>query len=105
MFFSDYEDYTDVKLNPKLLWEYDLTTFDYQDMRNVVVQRVIERGWPSDYYAMLNLYGEDGVIEAVKVVPYFNDMDMNFVHVLFNIPLTELKSYHKKKLPDRHWDS
>lgn len=105
MFFSDYKDHSDSKLNPKLLWEYNLSNFDYQDMRNVVVQRVIERGHFNDFYAMLNLYGEDGVIEAIKVLPYLNDIDMNFVSVVFNIPLTKLKCYEKKQLPQRHWNS
>ena len=52
MFFSDYKDHSDAKLNPKLLWEYNLSNFDYQDMRNVVVQRVIERGHFNDFYAL-----------------------------------------------------
>lgn len=61
MLFSDYKKHNFKEVNPKLLWEYDLSDFDYQDMRNIVVQRVIERGWPDDFYAILNLYGEEGV--------------------------------------------
>jgi len=105
MYFSDYKNHINAAINPKLLWEYDLTKFDFQNMRNVVVQRVIERGWPDDFYFMLNLYGEDGVIEELKKVPYFNDMDMNFVSVIFNIPFDQLKSYQNKQLPNRHWNS
>ena len=105
MFFSDYNSHLNSKLNPKLVWEYDLTNFDFQNMRNVVVQRVIERGHFSDFYAMLNLYREDGVIQELKKVPYFNDMDMNFVSVVFNIPFQQLKSYQNKQLPNRHWNS
>jgi len=105
MFFSDYKEHSVTDINPALLWEYDLSNFDYDNMRNVVVQRVIERGWLSDYYAILNRYGKDGVIEALKEVPYFNDMDMNFVSITFNIPLSQLKCYEKKQLPQRHWNS
>jgi len=72
MFFSDYKDHPVTDINPALLWEYNLSNFDYDNMRNVVVQRVIERGWLNDYYAILNRYGEDGVIEALKEAPYFN---------------------------------
>ena len=105
MFFSDYNSHLNSMLNPKLLWEYDLTNFDFQNMRNVVVHRVIERGHFSDFYAMLNLYGEDGVIQELKKVPYFNDMYMNFVSVVFNIPFQQLKSNQNKQLPNRHWNS
>ena len=93
MLFSDYKKHNFKELNPKLLWEYDLSDFDYQDMRNVVVQRVIERGWPDDFYAILNLYGEEGVKEAIKKIPTLNNVDMNFVKVVFNIPLNELRCY------------
>jgi hypothetical protein len=67
-------------------------------MKNVVVQRVIERGWPDDWYAMLNMYGEDGVISAIKAIPYLNDKDMNFVSHAFQIPLSEMKCYEQKQL-------
>jgi len=105
MFFSDYKQHPITNINPTLLWEYDLANFDYQDMRNVVVQRVIERGWFNDYYAILNLYGEKGVIQAIKEPPYLNDMDMNFVSIIFDIPMNQLRCYEKKQLPGRHWNS
>lgn len=105
MFFSDYKLHVNAVINPKLLWEYDLVNFDFQNMRNVVVQRVIERGHVNDFYAMLHFYGVDGVIEEVKMLPYLNDIDMNFVSTVFNIPLDQLKCYEKKQLPQRHWNS
>jgi len=87
MFFSDYKEHPVTHITPTLLWEYDLSNFDYDDMLNTVVQRVIERGWLNDYYAVLNRYGEDGVIAALKELRYFNDIDMNFLSIVFNIPL------------------
>lgn len=105
IYLNEYEKHPDAKLNTSLLWEYDLTRFDYQQMRNIVVQRVVERGWPDDWYAILNLYGEDGVKNAIKEIPYFNDKDMNFVHVAFEIPLTEMKCYERKQSSQTHWES
>ncbi len=105
MYFDDYKDFPDAILNPKLLWEYRLSEFDYHDMRNVVVQRVIERGWPSDWYFILNYYGIDGVKEAIKNIAYLNDKDQNFVCHQFDIPLTSMKCYEKKQLTNQHWNS
>jgi hypothetical protein len=51
MFFDDYKQLPEAKINPSLLWEYKLSGFDYQQMRNIVVQRVVERGWTDDWYA------------------------------------------------------
>ncbi len=104
MLFSDYKKHNLKELNPKLLWEYDLSDFDYQDMRNVVVERVIERGWPDDFYAILNLYGEQGVKEAIKQIPTLNNVDMNFVKVVFNIPLNKLRCYKEKLSKKTRWN-
>lgn len=100
-----YEKHPEAKVNPVLLWEYNLADFDFQRMRNVVVQRVIERGWPADWWAILNLYGENGVKEAIKVIPYLNDVDMNFVSVAFNIPIEKMKCYERKQSRPQHWNS
>lgn len=105
MYFDNYKQHPEAKINPSLLWEYDLSDFDFQQLRNVVVQRVVERGWPDDWYAALNLYGEDGMITAIKELPYFNAKDMNFVSKLFEIPLSEMKCYIKKQSHPAHWNS
>ncbi len=92
-------------LNPALLWEYDLSIFDYTGMRAIVVQRVVERGWPGDWYFILNRYGIEGVRSAVKDLPYLNDKDMNFVSHQFDIPLTSLKCYKRKRSANQYWNS
>ncbi len=48
------------KVRHSLLWEYDLEGFDWLYMRALVVERVIERGWDEDYYALFALYGGNG---------------------------------------------
>jgi hypothetical protein len=105
MYFDDYKKFPEAALNPQLLWEYNLAGFNYQEMRNVVVQRVIERGWPKDWYFTLNQYGIDEVKSIIKNLPYLNDKDMNFVSHQFNIPLTSMKCYEKKQSVDQHWNS
>ncbi|MBA4166306.1 MAG: hypothetical protein H0X41_01940 [Chitinophagaceae bacterium] len=60
MYFDNIKKYPDATLNPNLLWEYNVVNFDYQGMRDVVVQKVIERGWPRDWHFILNLSGVEG---------------------------------------------
>jgi len=104
-YLNEYKEHPDAKMDSSLLWEYNLSKFDYQQMRNVVVQRVIERGWPDDWYAILNMYSENGVKNAIREIPYLNDRDMNFVSKAFKIPLSEMKCYEKKQLHQGHWNS
>jgi hypothetical protein len=105
MYFDDYINFPTAKLDPRLLWEYNLEKVDYTSMRNIIVQRVVERGWPEDWYFILNQYGIDGVKSAVKELPYLNDKDMNFVIHQFDIPLTAMKCYEKKQSATSRWTS
>ena len=88
-----------------MLWEFDLEKFDWQQMRNEVVQRVLERGRMDDFYAILNLYGVEGVKEALREIPYMNDKDMNFACVAFDLRKEELKCYTRKQSKPLHWNS
>jgi len=105
MFFDGYEQHNMNSVNPALLWEYDISDFDFQAMRNIVVQRVVERGWPNDWYAILNMYGVDGVKDAIKDIPYMNEKDLQFVSVVFNIPFNEMKCFEKKHSIPARWNS
>ena len=62
-----FDDYKDNKgrntVSPTLLWEYDLTHFDWQRSRKIVVQRIIERGW------LLNFeYDWNSIAERLKTM-------------------------------------
>lgn len=104
MFFSDYTEHQDAKIRPTLLWEYDLSDFNWQKMRTIVVQRVIERGRPDDFYGMLNLYGYEGVRNAIKDIPVMSNKDMSFVCIIFDLKKEELKCYTQKLLRPQHWN-
>lgn len=105
MLFEDYRSHTDAVVRPSLLWEFDLDRFDWQTMRDIVVQRVLERGRIDDYYAILNLYGVEGVKAALRDIPYMSDKDMNFACVIFGLGKEELKCYTKKQSMLQHWNS
>ena len=78
-FFSGYKP-TSNTINTALLWDYDISCFDWQKSKAIVVQRVIERGDFSDFYAAFDIYGGfSGFREIIKSIPYLSDIDMNFV--------------------------
>jgi hypothetical protein len=105
MFFQNYKKHPEAKIRKSLFWEYDLDRFDWYSMRNVVVQRIIERGRMDDFYAMLNLYGLKGVKEAIKAVPYLNKKDQSFVCIIFGIKKESLACYKKTLSLQQHWNS
>lgn len=101
--FDDYKkDKSTPSISPSLLWEYDLSHFDWWKSRKIVAQRVIERGWLTDFYAAFNLYGGiDGFREIIKEIPNLSPRDMNFVCIVFNLNKEELKCYTRKLLREQ----
>lgn len=105
MFFDDYPLHKDAKIRKSLLWEYDFEKIDWPQMRNIVVQRVIERGRRDDFYFILNQYSKEGVKEAIKQIPFLNVKDLAFVCNLFEIEKEELICYTNKPSKNQHWNS
>ena len=105
--FDEDKTYTgDSSISPSLLWEYDLSHFDWWKSRKIVVQRVIERGWLKDFYAAFNLYGGiEGFREIIKELPSLSPRDMNFVCIVFNLEKEELKCYTRKLSREKHLNS
>lgn len=105
MFFDDYKQHPDARVRLSLFWEYDMSRWDWQEMRTLVLQRVVERGRVEDFYAVLNLYGLEGVREGIKEIPTLNPKDMSFVCSVFNLKKEELKCYMRKQSCPPHWNS
>src|SRR5919197_886732 len=77
-------------ISPHLLWEYDLSQFDWDAMKVLVVERVVTRGWPKDWKGMIDYYGYDEVREAIKKISFLDDQDIAFVCAKFDLKETEL---------------
>jgi len=105
MFFDDYKSHKDAQVRGTLLWEYDLNRFNWDDMRTLVVQRVIERGRMDDFYAVLNLYGVEQFKQTVRELPVMNRKDIAFVCTVFGLPEKELKCYTQKQFRLQLWNS
>ncbi len=105
MYFDNYREHQEAQIRSSLLWEYDLSRFDWNDMRMIVIQRIIERGRITDFYAALNLYGIAGFKETIKKIPYLNAKDIAFVCEVFGLKKGELKCYTQKPLRPERWKS
>lgn len=103
MIFDDWKDKSEgLEVSRRLLWEYDLSDFDWHKMRTVVVGRVIERGWPEDYYAAIRLYGGmDNFREIIKEVPDLSERDASFVVTAFHLDKKDLRCYKRKQSRER----
>lgn len=104
--FDDYKKHDTCSISPTLLWEYDLSNFDWWKSRKIVVQRILERGWIDDFYAAFNLYGGiEGFREIIKEIPYLPPKEMNFACIAFNLKKEDLKCYTHRQSRQQHLDS
>ena len=102
MIFDDWKYKNVDSISKSLLWEYNLTNFDWDNMKTIVMQRVIERGWMNDFYAVIKIYGGlDNVREIIKGIPVLSEKDMSFVCVIFDLKKEELKCYTRKQLREK----
>jgi hypothetical protein len=93
------------QIRQSLLWEYNMDNFDWQKMRNTVIQRVIERGRLEDFQAIIQKYGWEQVTESIKQIPNLNSKDFAFVCAVFNIKKEDLKCYTPEQSQIKHWNS
>lgn len=49
----------------RLLWEYDLETFNYDRSYKIVIERVLERGDLNEWREILKYYGAQKILEAI----------------------------------------
>ena len=85
-------------ISPSLFWDIDVSKLDWNRHRQLIVERVIQRGSLHAIEEVTAHYGKENIIEIIKQIPYLEKRDMAFVHIYFNIPLNELKCYTRKRL-------
>lgn len=103
MIFSDWRQKSKgLQVSKTLLWEYDLSRFDWQRFRVIVMQRVVERGTMEDFYAAIRLYGGIAKVrEIIKEIPTLSDIDMNFVCSVFGLKKEQLRCYTRRLSRER----
>ena len=49
-------------INPTLLWEYDLETFNYVKSYKIVIKRVLQRGNLNEWLEVVQLYTREQIL-------------------------------------------
>jgi hypothetical protein len=65
-------------INPALLWEYDLETFDYKKSYKIVIERVLERGNLEEWKEMVKLYSRNQILETIDWSAQLAKRDKDF---------------------------
>jgi hypothetical protein len=65
-------------INTALLWEYDLTTFNYQKSYKIVIERVLERGTLEEWKEMFKIYNSLQISETIDWSAQLDERDKDF---------------------------
>lgn len=65
-------------INPALLWEYDLETFNYLKSYKIVIERVLERGTLEEWKEMVSLYTKEQILETIEWSAQLEQRDKDF---------------------------
>ena len=77
------------EIRPHLLWEYDLTTFDFEASASLVIERVIKRGRMEEWDEMLRFYGVGKVLAVAKKSKQLDKRDRRFTKIFVHSELLE----------------
>lgn len=66
-------------INPALLREYDLETFNYVNSYKIVIERVIERANLEEWREMVKLYTREQILETIDWSNQLSKRDKDFV--------------------------
>jgi hypothetical protein len=65
-------------INTALLWEYDLTTFNYQKSYKIVIERVLQLGNLHEWRNMMQFYSEKQISETIDWSAQLDERDKDF---------------------------
>jgi hypothetical protein len=71
-------------INPALLWEYDLDTFNWEKSYKIVIERVVQLGDLNDWQKMLSFYKREQILETVDWSKQLDKRDKQFAKLFIN---------------------
>lgn len=71
-------------INPALLWEYDLDTFNYDKSYKIVIERILQMGNLEEWRNMVNYYTKEQILETIEWSAQLEERDKKFSRFFLN---------------------
>jgi hypothetical protein len=96
------KEHPEAEMDKRLLWEYDMKSFDWQKSKNTVIERVINMGGTKPATNMLALFkmygGYEGIRNSLKREVWgLSNYGEEYVCKAFDLEREELESYRRKQ--------
>ena len=73
-----------------LFWDTHLEMIDTQLHKKYIIERVLTKGFLSDFYLLTKMYAHDEIAAAIKSSKSLDRKTVNFCSNYFNVPLNEI---------------
>jgi hypothetical protein len=92
------------KLNKAYFWDTNPALLDDEKSKRLIIERVINYGNIEEIKLIKEHYGVEQIKKTLCELNYIDEKTLNFVSILFKIPLEKFKCYTKKQLSHQHWN-
>ena len=89
---------------PDWFWDFDYNKMDWQASYKTVIARIIERGGEEEWQELIQFYGRDKVMNALRnEITYLPDYAIEEASNYFSIPKEQMLCYIRRQSKPGHW--
>ena len=92
-------------INPRIFWDTDLSTLDYEITAPFIIQRVLEYGELSDWYAIKKHYGLERIVSVSKNLRSLEAEAVAWLCCLSNSKKEDFRCYRIAQSNPTPWNS
>ena len=92
-------------INPRIFWDTDLSTLDYEFRAPLIIQRVLEYGELSDWYAIKRHYGLDRIVAISENLWSLDAVAVAWLCCLSNAKQEDFRCYRIAQSNPTPWNS
>jgi len=93
------------RLSQWLFWDIDLSELNPEKHAGQIIEKVLTRGDITDWHEIREYYGLKRIAAEAKQLRYLDEITLNFVSQLFNIPKEEFRCYNMMQSHPGPWKS
>lgn len=90
-------------INPVYFWDLDFEKLNPLDHKRIIIERVVSLGNLNELLQIEKFYGIPELVKVVKKINFLDAKTLNFIALVWGVPKTQFKCYHRKLLTTKHW--
>jgi len=89
----------------RLFWDMELSKLHPIKSKRIIIERIVTRGDLPDFKQAIDFYGKSVIIKEITRAGDLDKKTLNWLSLIFEIPLTQFLCYTKRQSNRQHWTS